>query len=96
MFTLIYILSGVLCFAVGVMLAWHLWSIMSGETSVESHDHEVYRKVAKERGQVCFTPFIICHVILNAIIGVRELVRLRVGFPSQLLPFAHGYITIGN
>ncbi|KAL5504424.1 hypothetical protein ACEPAH_8499 [Sanghuangporus vaninii] len=51
MFSLIYILSVVLCFAVGVMLTWHLWGIARGETSVESHDYDVYRKTAKERGQ---------------------------------------------
>ncbi|KAL5526287.1 hypothetical protein ACEPAF_8010 [Sanghuangporus sanghuang] len=51
MFSLIYILSVVLCFAVGVMLTWHLWGIAKGETSVESHDYDVYRKTAKERGQ---------------------------------------------
>ena len=52
MFTLIYILACVLGFAVGIMLAWHLWTISIGETSVESHDHEVYRRYAKDRGQV--------------------------------------------
>ncbi|KAH8112627.1 zf-DHHC-domain-containing protein [Phellopilus nigrolimitatus] len=50
-YSLIYILSFVLCLAVGIMLTWHLWSICSGETSVENHDHDVYRKYAKERGQ---------------------------------------------
>lgn len=54
MFSLIYILSGVLCLAVGIMLSWHVWSICQAETSVESHDHGIYRKVAKERGQVCY------------------------------------------
>lgn len=51
LFSLVYILSVVLCLAVFVMLSWHLWAIAKGETSVESHDHDVYRKVASERGQ---------------------------------------------
>ncbi|KDQ52698.1 hypothetical protein JAAARDRAFT_183961 [Jaapia argillacea MUCL 33604] len=49
-FILTYILSGVLFLAVGIMLSWHLWGIVNGETSVESQDHEVYRKIAKGRG----------------------------------------------
>ncbi|KAI5119969.1 hypothetical protein M0805_004348 [Coniferiporia weirii] len=51
LFSLIYILCVVLCLAVGAMLSWHLWSICSGETSVENHDHDFYRKFAKDRGQ---------------------------------------------
>ena len=51
-FILIYILSIVLCLAVAIMLLWHLWSVCKGETSVEGQDHEVYRNVAKERGDV--------------------------------------------
>ncbi|THG98152.1 hypothetical protein EW145_g7477 [Phellinidium pouzarii] len=51
LFSLIYILCVVLCFAVGVMLLWHVWSICVAETSVENHDHDVYRRFAKERGQ---------------------------------------------
>lgn len=34
------------------MLAYHLWGIAHGETSVEGQDHDIYRKVAKERGEV--------------------------------------------
>jgi len=48
---MIYILSIVLCLAVGVMGGYHLWSTSHGETSVEAQDHEVYRKRAKERSQ---------------------------------------------
>ncbi|TDL20767.1 zf-DHHC-domain-containing protein [Rickenella mellea] len=50
-FALVYVVSVVLCLAVGVMLLWHLWSVAGGETSVENHDHEVYKKMAKERGE---------------------------------------------
>jgi palmitoyltransferase len=51
MFSIIFILSGVLCFAVGVMLAFHLWTVVSGETTVEAQDHEAYRRKATERGE---------------------------------------------
>lgn len=51
-FILSYMLSVVLCLAVAIMLLWHLWGIAKGETSVEAQDHEIYRKVAKERGEV--------------------------------------------
>ena len=52
-FIMIYILSVVLCLAVGIMLSYHLWGIACGETSVESQDHEIYRKRAKSRQEVC-------------------------------------------
>jgi len=38
-------------FAVGVMLAYHLYGIAWGETSVEGQDHEEYRRKAKERNE---------------------------------------------
>ncbi|KLO19671.1 zf-DHHC-domain-containing protein [Schizopora paradoxa] len=49
-FSLFYILSGVMCLAVGIMMSYHVWQVCMGETSVDSHDHRVYREVAKERG----------------------------------------------
>ncbi|KAF8643163.1 hypothetical protein AX16_009206 [Volvariella volvacea WC 439] len=49
-FVLMYILSAVLCLCVAVMLLYHLYGISCGETSVEAQDHEVYRAVAKDRG----------------------------------------------
>jgi len=52
MYAMIYILSIVLCFAVGVMLAYHLYGISWGETSVEGQDHEEYRMKAKNRNEV--------------------------------------------
>lgn len=52
LFVMIYILCVVLCFAVGVMLTFHLWGVAKGETSVEGQDHEHYSKVAKSRGEV--------------------------------------------
>ena len=52
MYTLVYILACVLGFAVGIMVSWHLYAVSIGETSVESHDNEVYSRYAKERGTV--------------------------------------------
>lgn len=51
-FAMIYILSVVLCLAVGIMLLYHIWEISNGETSVESQDHELYRRRAKARREV--------------------------------------------
>ncbi|PPQ80293.1 hypothetical protein CVT25_003690 [Psilocybe cyanescens] len=51
MFAMIYILSIVLCFAVGVMLSYHLYGISWGETTVEAQDHDEYRKKAKARNE---------------------------------------------
>lgn len=51
-FILIYVLCIVLCLAVTIMLTWHLWGVMKGETSVEGQDHDIYRNVAKQRGDV--------------------------------------------
>lgn len=48
-FAMIYILSVVLCFAVGVLGSYHLWGVSNGETSVEAQDHEQYRNRAKAR-----------------------------------------------
>ncbi|KAF8869537.1 DHHC palmitoyltransferase-domain-containing protein [Mucidula mucida] len=50
-YMLLYILSAVIGLAVGIMCSYHLWMIMQGETSVESQDHEHYRRVASERGE---------------------------------------------
>lgn len=55
-FILMYILCAVLCLAVGIMMTWHLWGVVKGETSVESQDHDVYRNVAKQRGDVSRCP----------------------------------------
>ncbi|EIM86060.1 zf-DHHC-domain-containing protein [Stereum hirsutum FP-91666 SS1] len=50
-FIMSYILAAVMCLAVGIMAAWHLWSVAIGETSCEGHDFEIYRKLAKSRGE---------------------------------------------
>lgn len=51
-FIISYILAVVMCIAVFIMLLWHLWGVVRGETSVEAQDHSFYRKNAKERGEV--------------------------------------------
>ncbi|KAH9924107.1 DHHC palmitoyltransferase-domain-containing protein [Amylocystis lapponica] len=50
-FLLMYILAAVMCMAVSAMAGWHLWSVACGETSVESQDHEQYRRIARSRGE---------------------------------------------
>ncbi|KAH9885798.1 zf-DHHC-domain-containing protein [Cubamyces lactineus] len=50
-FLLTYILAVVLCLAVSAMAGWHLYMVAGGETSVETQDHEHYRKIAKQRGE---------------------------------------------
>ncbi|KAI9061189.1 zf-DHHC-domain-containing protein [Trametes sanguinea] len=50
-FLLTYILAVVLFLAVSAMAGWHLYMVASGETSVETQDHEQYRKVAAQRGE---------------------------------------------
>lgn len=52
-FIISYMLSVVMCIAVLMMLLWHLWAVARGETSVEAQDHAVYRRTAKDRGEVC-------------------------------------------
>ncbi|KDR68556.1 hypothetical protein GALMADRAFT_78342 [Galerina marginata CBS 339.88] len=51
MFAMMFILCIVLCFAVAVMLSYHLYGVSWAETSVEAQDHEEYRKKAKERNE---------------------------------------------
>ena len=51
-YLLTFILAGVLCMAVTAMAGWHIFMIACGETSVESQDHEHYRKIARQRGEV--------------------------------------------
>jgi len=52
LFTIIYLLCIMMSLAISTMLAWQLWSVAVGETAVENYDHEYYRKVATDRGEV--------------------------------------------
>jgi palmitoyltransferase len=49
---LLYILAGVIALALVLMAGYHLYAISIGETSVESQDHAVYRRMARQRGEV--------------------------------------------
>ena len=51
-FVMTYVLSIVLSLAVSIMIWWHLSTVMKGETTVESYDHDLYRKTAESRGEV--------------------------------------------
>lgn len=66
-FIIAYMLSAVMCIAVLIMLLWHLWAVARGETSVEAQDHAVYRKIAKDRGEVReFAPMMyLCLIGIN-------------------------------
>jgi len=70
MFAMVYILSLVLCFAVGVMLVYHLYGVTYGETSVEAQDHEEYRKKARQRNEVYL---ILSKAIIYPIVFFRTL-----------------------
>jgi palmitoyltransferase len=48
-FALMYVLCGVLGFAISVMLAFHFWGVLHGETSVEAQDNDAYRRRAADR-----------------------------------------------
>ncbi|TFK83738.1 hypothetical protein K466DRAFT_497900 [Polyporus arcularius HHB13444] len=93
-FLLTYILSVVLCMAVTAMAGWHLFMIASGETSVESQDHELYRRVARDRGET----FVNCYDL-----GYRKNLQLffNVGpdgypyytllLPLRIVPYTDGW-----
>lgn len=48
-FSLVFILCGVLGFAISIMLSFHFWVVLNGETSVEAQDHDAYRRRAASR-----------------------------------------------
>ncbi|PAV16398.1 zf-DHHC-domain-containing [Pyrrhoderma noxium] len=93
LFTLIYILSVVLCFAVGIMCLWHLHSISIGETSVEGHDHSMYRKVAESRGETfinCFDLGKLENLQLFFSIGPGGYPYWTLLFPFRVIPYTDG------
>jgi len=97
-FIISYILSVVMCIAVLVMLLWHLWGVAGGETSVEAQDHAVYRKVAKDRGEIALQTFVNSYDL-----GVRKNLALffNIGpngyplytlfLPFRIMPYTDGY-----
>ncbi|KAG0706744.1 DHHC palmitoyltransferase-domain-containing protein [Suillus ampliporus] len=52
-YILTYTLHVVLCIVVFIMFCWHLWGVSRGETTIEAQDHEVYKRIAKDRGDAC-------------------------------------------
>ncbi|KAJ7301186.1 zf-DHHC-domain-containing protein [Mycena albidolilacea] len=50
-FILVYILAVVMALAVGIMCGFHLWTVAHGETTVESQDHDTYRRMTKARNE---------------------------------------------
>ena len=81
---LIYIICIALGFAIGAMLAWHLWLIGRGQTTVESHDASHYKKVAKNRGGAAVSSLhihneidLLAEVFVNCYdLGARENLKL--------------------
>lgn len=73
MYIMIYILSVVLCLAVGIMLSYHLYQVSNGETSVEGQDHDIYRKRAKSRGEVSHDSLRVHLFAYPDYLGLRQL-----------------------
>jgi len=94
MFAMVYILSVVLCFAVGVMLTYHLCGVIYGETSVEAQDHEQYRRQAKQRNEE-FVNSYDCGKWKNLQfffnIGEGGYSRLTLFLPLRLNPYTDGF-----
>jgi hypothetical protein len=74
-FLLIYILSAVLWLAVTIMASYHVYAVASGETSVESQDHEHYRHIAKARGEVSLPVYALTNT-LSLLYLLAELCKL--------------------
>jgi len=93
-FVLIYILAGILCIAVVLMLSFHIWGIAKGETSVESHDFPMYSKRAKSRGNVFVNSYDLgkrrnLELFFN--VGPHgEYSYLTLIFPYRLFPYTNG------
>ncbi|KAJ3931040.1 MAG: DHHC palmitoyltransferase-domain-containing protein [Lentinula lateritia] len=90
-----FILSGVLCFAVGIMLMFHLWTIGHGETSVESQDNEFYSRMAKNRGEAFVNSYDLGYVISRNLQLFFNLGRggypfYTLLFPFRVLPYTDG------
>ncbi|KAG6328269.1 hypothetical protein ID866_10819 [Astraeus odoratus] len=89
-----YVLSVVLCLAVLIMLLWHIWGIASGETSVESQDHEIYRKVAKERGETFVNSYDVgkrANLTLFFNVGPNGYPLYTLLLPLRIMPYTDGF-----
>ncbi|KIK54035.1 hypothetical protein GYMLUDRAFT_177969 [Collybiopsis luxurians FD-317 M1] len=88
-----FILSGVLCLAVGIMLSFHLWTVSHGETSVESQDNEVYGRIAKNRGEAfvnCYDIGRLKNLQLFFNVGPGGYPLYTLLFPFRVLPYTDG------
>ncbi|GAW00024.1 zf-DHHC-domain-containing protein [Lentinula edodes] len=93
MYIIEFILSGVLCFAVGIMLMFHLWTIGHGETSVESQDNEFYSRMAKNRGEAFVNSYdlgISRNLQLFFNLGRGGYPFYTLIFPFRILPYTDG------
>ncbi|KAF8843788.1 zf-DHHC-domain-containing protein [Paxillus ammoniavirescens] len=92
-FILTYVLSVVICIAITIMLLWHLWGIARGETSVEAQDHEVYRSVAKGRGEMFLNSYDLgkrANLALFFNIGPNGYPLYTLFFPFRIMPYTDG------
>jgi len=88
-FMLIYIMSIALGVAIGAILAWHLWLIMTGQTTVENHDASHYRGVAKKRGGATVSLCVSIPRLISCCRGIRQLLRPRGSREPQALLQCH-------
>ncbi|KAJ8084617.1 hypothetical protein PM082_003391 [Marasmius tenuissimus] len=92
-YILLFILAGVLFFAVGAMFLFHLYSVMKGETSVESQDHGVYRKVALSRAETFVNSYDLgrlrnLQLFFN--VGENGYPIYTLFFPFRIMPYTDG------
>jgi palmitoyltransferase len=90
---MIYILAAVLGFAVGVMLAFHLWGVANAETSVEAQDHEHYRNLAKSRGETFVNSYDLGkrqNLMLFFNLGPDGYSWTTLIFPFRIMPYTDG------
>ncbi|KAH9907095.1 DHHC palmitoyltransferase-domain-containing protein [Epithele typhae] len=93
-FLMIYILAGVLWMAVTAMAGWQIYMISCGETSVESQDHEQYRRFAGRRGDTfvnCYDLGRIKNLQLFFNVGVDGYPLWTLIIPLRIEPYTDGY-----
>lgn len=93
-FLMSYMLSIVLCLAVFIMLLWHIWGIAKGETSVEAQDHEIYRKIAKDRGEAFVNSYDLGkrkNLALFFNVGRHRYPPYTLILPFRIMPYSDGF-----
>jgi hypothetical protein len=53
----IFVLSVAVGLAVGLMLAWHLYLVLTGQTTIEFYFNRYRMQMAKERGETYYNEF---------------------------------------